>query len=424
MASRGTPETVNETQLKMRYAYIKPNNVVEEFKRVRMQWDLRLEGGPEAYVAHFLRTVENNPALLISTHFHPSTHDECICEGRIVAKSYYWYSKFLQPFGRIARKPIGTFATRFIGSWRILFCLLRFRPDRILCWATSLPLWATYAASRVRSTPFVYCRHNRVLFDGQPWYQQISGAVDRWIMRRADAIIVHGPYLRQQMLDLGIEPKKIVEFNWNFAHLFEKSSIDRFKNNLYLPSSEVTVVLYIGRIQRSKGVFDLLEAMTPLLSQDQGLRLVYAGDGIDLDQMERRIDELALGMKVQLIGRVPHHGLAQLISGSRFVVTPTQTRFPEGRCMAAMEGLIMKKPVIAPNFGPFPYLVRDGKNGLLYEPDSISSLRDSIDHLLRDQALYRTVCGGAAETSEELQKPSVNFSQAMKNAFDVACSNL
>ena len=60
------------------------------------------------------------------------------------------------------------------------------------------------------------------------------------------------------------------------------------------------------------------------------------------------------------------------------VVTPTQSQFPEGRCMATMEGLVMGVPVIAPNFGPFPFLVKHGENGLLFEPDSSHDIQDEF----------------------------------------------
>ena len=52
--------------------------------------------------------------------------------------------------------------------------------------------------------------------------------------------------------------------------------------------------------------------------------------------------------------------------------------------MSVMEGLVMGLPVIAPNFGPFPYLVKDRVNGLLYVPDSVEQLGRTIDLLLDD----------------------------------------
>ena len=75
---------------------------------------------------------------------------------------------------------------------------------------------------------------------------------------------------------------------------------------------------------------------------------------------------------------MPHENLADLICESTVVVTPTQSQFPEGRCMATMEGLVMGIPVIAPDFGPFPYLVKHNVNGLLYKPDSVNDLQNKL----------------------------------------------
>lgn len=41
----------------VRYAYVKANNVVEEVKRVLQREGQLPEGGPDAYVAHFLDLV-------------------------------------------------------------------------------------------------------------------------------------------------------------------------------------------------------------------------------------------------------------------------------------------------------------------------------------------------------------------------------
>ena len=87
--------------------------------------------------------------------------------------------------------------------------------------------------------------------------------------------------------------------------------------------------------------------------------------------------------------------------------------------MTTMEGLVMGKPVVAPDFGPFPFLVQHGTNGLLFESDSVEDLRRKIFQLLDDEALYRRLEAGAAESSRLLQLARVNFGGAVRSAFEL-----
>ena len=85
--------------------------------------------------------------------------------------------------------------------------------------------------------------------------------------------------------------------------------------------------------------------------------------------------------------------------------------------MAAMEGLVMGVPVIAPRFGPFPYLITHEQNGLLFEPDSVSDLRSCIGRVLQDNTLYDQLKRGAKESGARILNPPRTFSQAVEQAF-------
>jgi glycosyltransferase involved in cell wall biosynthesis len=83
-----------------------------------------------------------------------------------------------------------------------------------------------------------------------------------------------------------------------------------------------------------------------------------------------------------------------------------------------MEGLIKGIPVIAPDFGPFPYLVKNGVNGLLYQVDSVEDLGAKIANGLDDVELYERLRAGAEKTGRELRNARVNFYDAIKSAFE------
>jgi glycosyltransferase involved in cell wall biosynthesis len=98
------------------------------------------------------------------------------------------------------------------------------------------------------------------------------------------------------------------------------------------------------------------------------------------------------------------------------VVTPTQAIFPEGRCMSAMESLLVGTPVIAPDFGAFPYLVKHETNGLLYQPDSVSALTQAMAAIASDPDLMARLRIGAKQSGETLMCPERTFLQCLNEA--------
>ena len=88
--------------------------------------------------------------------------------------------------------------------------------------------------------------------------------------------------------------------------------------------------------------------------------------------------------------------------------------------MATMEALVMGVPVIAPDWGPFPYLIRNEQNGLLFMGDSVEELKGAILRVLDDGELYEQLRQGADASCYELRNPAIGFLQAVNAAFERA----
>jgi 2-deoxystreptamine N-acetyl-D-glucosaminyltransferase/2-deoxystreptamine glucosyltransferase len=147
------------------------------------------------------------------------------------------------------------------------------------------------------------------------------------------------------------------------------------------------------------------------------VRLIYIGKGPDLQLLEQKIQNEGLQAQIIIMGYIKHELLPSLINQSTVLITPTQSTYPESRCKAAIEGMVLGKPVIAPAFGPFPYVFKHGYNGMLYKPDSISDLREKIYTVMTDNALYASLLQGAEETGNTLMDAELTFRKALELAF-------
>jgi glycosyltransferase involved in cell wall biosynthesis len=391
----------------LRFVYVKPRDAIEEYNTLTQMPDSLPDGGPVAYVAHFLRIVGLAPVLFISL-------DETINQTHSLSKGNIEMLSFsLRP-----RSFIRTFLSRIGVSYKTFALILKFRPTHILCWQNGFPLWLCYLASRIAKSVFVPSRHNRFPVQGEPWLRQLNGTVNKWIIRRSSAVICHGPYLKHELLEIGLDPLRVFEFNWSYQYLLNKT-IDSSIDDLTEAGSKKLIV-FIGRMAASKGIFDLLEACVDRLQIDSSIKLVYAGDGPDLSVLKLKITDTNLLSKVLLLGRLRHDRVQGLLKQSIVLVTPTQSKFPEGRCMATIEGLVLGVPVIAPDFGPFRYLVQHNKNGLLFKPDSVPDLRDCINMILDNEALHLELKRNIKEFSEKLINPPVTFHHAIVSAFNLS----
>jgi len=383
----------------MRIAYVKSGDVVASLERLSSTASAAADdGGPDAFLDDLLRAMPQDRFLLLGI-------------ATVVSRN--------RAAGRIARRRAFTLAARrrFGGvrnAVRVFSEILKFGPDWIICGKCGFTLWSSYLASRILRVPLFHSRHNW-LEEKRPM-GRLATVIDNWIVRRVDAVVCHGPYLRARLAGIGVPHNRTFEFDSGNRTLVAQAETVAGG----APVTEIgghLSVLYVGRMVRQKGIFDLLEACTRLFPELPRLRLVYAGSGIDMAGLREEAVRRGVSERIHFLGRVSHAQLGCVMQQSRLVVTPTRSSFPEGRCMVVMEALAVGTPVVAPRFGPFPYLVRHCVNGLLYQPDSVDELAAMISRALLDEGLYQVLASGARQSGAALLQPEVSYSQALGRAL-------
>jgi glycosyltransferase involved in cell wall biosynthesis len=389
----------------VRYLYVKHGDVVKELQAVKALRGKVPEGGPDAYLAEFLYWVGRAPLLLLSA----KSGNDSIRIDNVEARVFPSRIEGLGPFAR----PIALARVFFVSVWKAL----RHRPQRIVCGTTGPLLWMCCLVARIQGAPWVHSRHNRVdVMTSNPG-KRLVAALDRFVIKRAKAVICNGPYLRDQLKGLGLREEVILEFNVGLRDLVAANHAS--SPLLFHGDSPLKTILYVGRIEAAKGVLDLMDACAETLLEDPTLRLAYAGAGKALPDLERKAVKLGLEKQVIFHGQVPHRGVGALLQQAWLLVVPTRSSFPEGRCKAAMEGLALGVPVIAPDFGPFPYLIKHKKNGLLFQPDSIADLKAKILTVMNNESLRKSLSDGASLSGKLLLDPPVRFGRAVQTAFDM-----
>ena len=153
-----------------------------------------------------------------------------------------------------------------------------------------------------------------------------------------------------------IDPRKVyIKPNFTFDSSLRLSELDR------------EYYLFIGRVEKIKGLDILLNAFAELLNEE----VVIAGTGSQLEEYKKLATD-----NVKFTGFLDRNELIRYLSKAKAVVVPSQWYETFG--MIIVESYAAHKPVIVGNIGNIASLVEDGITGLYFDYNSAKSLKNAI----------------------------------------------
>jgi starch synthase len=175
---------------------------------------------------------------------------------------------------------------------------------------------------------------------------------------------------------------------------------------------EDVIILFVGRLHESKGVFPLVHALR-LLLLDPGinarrLRLVIAGRGNRERQVRERVRQLGIGDHVTFLGGVPHsrvhllYPIADVFTLPSIPVQDWQEQFG----IVLIESMACGIPVVSTLSGSIPDVVGDAAT--LVQPADARALAEGLRQLITHPD--RRAAAGAmarARVMEQFSLPAV-----------------
>lgn len=146
-------------------------------------------------------------------------------------------------------------------------------------------------------------------------------------------------------------------------------------------------ILCFGRIDvRMKGIDTLIDAFEKIAAQFPAYRLIIAGRGKEtaISWVKQRIAASPVSQRIQCRINPSESEKKELFHAATFVCMPS--RF-EGWNIAAIEAAASSKATVGTRIHGLQDAIRDGKTGLLTEPDNSDALSKTMAHLLTDAPL-------------------------------------
>lgn len=282
--------------------------------------------------------------------------------------------------------------------------------------------WAGTLLARELDLPHVVMFHtlgevkNRARFGEQEPKLRIRH--EGVIARRATAIVTASDHERQLLERYyAAEPSRMHTVPCGVdLDLFNPRDRNLARQQLSLPG-DAPVLLWVGRLEKLKGVEILVDAVAGLECRNFTL-LIVGGDeraaGIRAE-LEAQAVAAGLSANIRFEGAVPHDVLPWYYSAADVCVVPS---YYESFGLVAVEAMACGTPVVASRVGGLVSTVIDGVTGYLIPWRCPGPFAEKLDVLLGNPELRRNFSRAAARSVERFRWSSVGLRIA--DVYDAA----
>jgi glycosyltransferase involved in cell wall biosynthesis len=210
----------------------------------------------------------------------------------------------------------------------------------------------------------------------------------RAITRRASAVLVNSHFLQREaerVYNVPVNKFRLIRTGLDLA--FEQGRFDSAQP-IALPGHCFTISV-VARLDARKRIDRLFEAVQPLVSQGDNIRILIAGDGPEKGKLERLAAKLGIESAVRLLGTVANP-YEVFRAADLFVLPSDNEAFPNAMLEAMFAGVAV---VVFAGGNGAGEVIESGVDGFVVR--DVDELRMLIKDLSRDPERARRVAACA-----------------------------
>lgn len=351
--------------------------------------------------------MKEKSTLLIVASF-PSKKNKVVGgiekSSRVLIKSKYFQQFEIIQFdtSQISNPPPTLIVRLFLAIvrlFKLIFTLIRNKPDTALIFCSdggsAIEKGLMLAICRVfnvkslifpRAGKLINQSNNNVLFKG----------LIRNLFSYSDIVLCQGPTWYEFVANsLKIDKSKVfIVNNWTASSELLKIG----KNRTIRKQTDCIQILYVGWLEKQKGINELLESFLSLVKKNK-VKIKFVGDGT----LRRKIEKFSFSNKIQenisVTGWLSDKEIISCLKSSDIFVLPS---WYEGMPNSLIEALASGLPSISSSVGIIPDYIINNVNGLLVQPRNKLNLEKTIEKTINDINLRKKLSKNGVNLAESL----------------------
>lgn len=167
---------------------------------------------------------------------------------------------------------------------------------------------------------------------------------------------------------------------------------------------QTKTVLYVGRLERRKGVKYLLQAFQIFADKNPDYELLIAGDGPDREKLELLVEDLKI-KKVKFLGYVSEELKLKLFNEAALFCSPAI--FGESFGIVLLEAMAMGAICLAGNNSGYSDLMQGTGALSIINPEDTTEFARRMDLLIHDEELRRIWQAWAKDYVKQFNYPNI-----------------
>ena len=307
-----------------------------------------------------------------------------------------------RPPGRIAYRKAG-----LAFSWKVLRELRKYEPHIVLL-GVDTP-WLLIA-SIPKNTRIILTAHTNFWPMGLKPVSlkaRIKHQIASVLMHRVSAGVCTSEETRRQVIEIRRDligslytevPQVLSRF------LKPPRQLERLRN-----------ILFLGRLQEEKGVYDLLSAFEKAACRHPDLTLSFAGKGEADDGLRQRIAASPVRNQIRMLGQLDAQEVHQQLERADVLVCPTRSNLPEGLALVVVEAAVHAVPAVLSSVVPAKELVENAC--IEFPADNIEALASALMMLADDAGKLHELQERLAVDREKFFDRSLSWGSQLYSAF-------
>ncbi len=169
-------------------------------------------------------------------------------------------------------------------------------------------------------------------------------------------------------------------------------------------NGSIRTILFVGRLEKRKGVKYLIKAFQVLAEDDDQVRLVIAGDGPDREKLEEYVRDNDIE-RVEFVGYVEEQDKLALLGEADVFCSPAL--YGESFGIVLLEAMAAKIPIVAGDNPGYRTVMRERGKLSLVNPKETDEFARRLSIFLSDSDIKKLWCEWASEYVKQFNYPNV-----------------